>query len=91
MDGGGRGVLLLTRERDRLALIRLASAVRAAYDRSAMVYADTDLAIWVRRWMEEHHRRLIVEVPAGGGIRFADGDPAAWDALHRALGTGRFE
>ncbi|MFN8621847.1 MAG: hypothetical protein U0869_14035 [Chloroflexota bacterium] len=90
MNDRAAAELVLTRADDRLALIRLAVAVRAAYDRSAMIYADADLAIWVRRWMAEHGRRLTVEVLPDGGLRCSEGDPDAWAAVRRAAATGSF-
>jgi len=84
-------VLELARDRDRVALIRLAGAVRAAYDRSAMIYTDEDLATWIRRWMTEHGRQLTVRVLPAGGLRFADGDMDAWAAIKHAVETSRFD
>jgi hypothetical protein len=89
-SAGTPGELVLTREADRVRLIRLGGAVRVAYDRSAMIYVDADLAIWIRRWMEEHGRRISVDVLPAGGLRFHDGDAAAWDAVRRAIETARF-
>lgn len=82
--------LTLTRADDRLALLRLAGAVRAAYDRSAMVYTDTDLAGWIERWMAAHGHRLTVGVLPEGGLRFSDGDAGAWAAIRRATAEARF-
>ena len=83
-------VLTLTRAGDRLALLRLAGAVRAAYDRSAMIYTDTDLAGWIDRWMTAHGHHVAIDVLPEGGLRFSDGDAGAWAAIRRATTEARF-
>ena len=81
--------LVLDAERDRLALIRLRAAVRADVDRTAMIYAASDLAVWLERCLER--RGLHVTVRADGdGLRIVDGDPAAIAMVRSAAATGTF-
>jgi hypothetical protein len=84
------GLLVLDAERDRLALIRLRVAVRADFDRSAMIYTAADLARWIERAMERRGHRLTV-VAEGDGLRVIDGDPSAVAIVQRATQTGSFE
>lgn len=83
-------LLVLDAERDRLALIRLRVAVRADFDRTAMIYTAADLAGWIERAMERrgHHLTIIAE---GEGLRVVDGDPAAVAIVRRAAQTGSFD
>jgi hypothetical protein len=82
--------LVLDAERDRLALIRLRVAVRAEFDRSAMIYTAADLARWIERAIERRGHRLTV-VAEGEGIRVIEGDPPAVAMVRRATQTGSFD
>lgn len=84
------GVLVLDAERDRLALIRLRVAVRADFDRTAMIYTAADLARWIERALERRGHRLTV-VAEGEGLRVVDGDPSAVAIVRRASQTGSFD
>jgi hypothetical protein len=82
--------LVLDAERDRLALIRLRVAVRADFDRSAMIYSAADLARWIERSLERHGHHLTV-VAEGEGLRVVEGDPPAVAIVRRATQTGSFD
>jgi hypothetical protein len=82
--------LVLDAERDRLALIRLRVAVRADFDRSAMIYTAADLARWIERAIERRGHRLTV-VAEGEGIRVVEGDAPAVAMVRRATQTGSFD
>ena len=82
--------LVLDAERDRIALIRLRTAVREDFGRSAMIYAAADLATWIGRSLER--RGLGVTVTADGdGLVIQDGDAEALAAITRATATGSFD
>ena len=83
--------LELDRVRDRIGLDRLRAAVRVDHGRSAMIYADTDLAAWIERCMAARGLRMAVAVRPEGGLRFSDGDDAGWAAIRRALEIARFD
>lgn len=81
---------MLDAERDRLALIRLRVAVRADFDRSAMIYTAADLATWIGRAMERRGWRIDVAAD-GEGLVVRDGDPDALAAITRATMSGTFD
>lgn len=81
--------LVLDAERDRLALIRLRVAVRADVDRSAMIYAASDLATWIERCLERRGLRATV-IADGEGLRVTAGDPASIALVRTAATTGSF-
>ena len=84
-------VIVLTRAEDRVQLDRLRGAVRADTDRSAMIYADTDLVEWIRRSMTRRGWTVAIEAPPDGGVRVMGGDPEALVAIRRAMETARFD
>lgn len=81
--------LVLDAERDRVALVRLRVAVRADTDRSAMIYAASDLATWIERCLERRGLRATV-IAEGDGLRVTEGDPAATALIRSAAATGSF-
>ena len=83
--------LELDRVRDRIQLDRLRAAVRADHGRSAMIYADADLALWIGRCIAARGLHLGVAIRPEGGLRFTDGDAGGWASLRRALETARFD
>ena len=82
--------LTLDAERDRIALIRLRTAVREDFGRSAMIYAAADLATWVGRSLEQRGLRAVVAA-VGDGLVVQDGDAEALVAITRATTSGSFD